>query len=89
MTRAGDEAEELGAGEEEIEDLGEKEEEERLGEVAEDADNGKGHTTKVAERVAHECLGRVPVPIQLAHLSERNKTDALESKKKEKGTNWI
>lgn len=61
VTGAGDEAEDLGARVEEVEDLGCEEEAEGLGEVAEDADDGEDHPREVAVGVADEDLGGVPV----------------------------
>lgn len=43
VARAGDEAEDLGARVEEVEELRDEEQAERLGEVAEDADDGEYH----------------------------------------------
>lgn len=61
VARAGDEAEDLWARVEEVEELGDEEEAERLGEVAEDADDGEDHAGEVAVSVADEDFGRVPV----------------------------
>ncbi|TFB03297.1 hypothetical protein CCMA1212_004231 [Trichoderma ghanense] len=61
MARAGDEAEDLGRGVEEVEELGHEEEAERLGEVAEDADDGEDHAGEVAVGVSDEDAGGVPV----------------------------
>lgn len=61
VARAGDEAEDLGARVEEVEELGDEQEAERLGEVAEDADDGEDHAGEVAVGVADEDFGRVPV----------------------------
>lgn len=64
MARARDEAEDLGAGVEEVEDLGHEEQAERLGEVAQYADDGEDHAGEVAVGVADEDLGGVPVVAQ-------------------------
>lgn len=60
VPRAGDEVEELRNGVEEVEDLGDEEEEGGFAEVAEDADHGEGHSGEVAERVAHEYFRWIP-----------------------------
>lgn len=64
VTRAGDEAEDLGARVEEVEELRDEEQAERLGEVAEDADDGEDHAGEVAVGVADEDLCRVPVVVE-------------------------
>jgi hypothetical protein len=56
-----DDAEELRSGIDEVEDLRDEQEEEGLGEVPEDADHGKYHSSKVAVRVSYEDLGGIPV----------------------------
>lgn len=55
------EAKDLGARVEEVENLGHEQQTQRLGKVAEDADDGKDHTGEVAVCVADEDAGRVPV----------------------------
>ncbi len=61
MAGTGDEAEELRGGVDEVEDLGDEEQEERLGEVAEDADDGEDHAREVAVGVSDEDARGVPV----------------------------
>ena len=61
VTWAGDETENLGRGVEEVEDLGDEEEAQGLGEVTEDADDGKDHAGEVAVGVADKDTGRIPV----------------------------
>lgn len=61
VARARDDLEELGQGQEEVEDLREKEEDERLGEVAVDAQHRKSHAREVAEGVPNKGPGRVEV----------------------------
>lgn len=64
VARAGNEAEDLRAGVEEVEELRDEEQAERLGEVAEDADDGEDHAGEVAVGVADEDLCRVPVVVE-------------------------
>lgn len=54
MARAIHETEELGAAEDEVEDLRDEEEEEGFGKVGEDGDAGEGHAREVAEGVPWE-----------------------------------
>lgn len=61
VPRARHQLEELRDAVEEVEDLRNQEEHERLGEVAEDANGGEHHPREVAVRVAHEDARRVPV----------------------------
>lgn len=72
MARAGDEAEDLGAGVGKVGNLGHKQEDEGLGEVAEDADDDKDHAGKVAVGVADEDAGGEPV------VGEEGEGDAEE-----------
>lgn len=51
MAGTGNEVEQLREGVEKVEDLGDEEEEEGLGEVPEDGHHGEGHPTEVAEGV--------------------------------------
>jgi hypothetical protein len=64
VARAGDEAEDLRARVEEVEDLGDEKKAERLGEMAENTDNGEDHAGEVAVGVADKDLGRVPVVVK-------------------------
>ena len=52
--------EQLRQGVEEVDNLGDEEEQHGFAEVSQDADHRKGHPCKVAEGVAHEHRGRVP-----------------------------
>ena len=61
MARARDQAEDLGCRVEEVEDLGNQQKRKRLGEVAQNTDDGEDHAGEVAVRVADEYLGGVPV----------------------------
>ena len=61
VSRAGHEAEDLGRRVGKVEELRDEQEAERLGEVAEDADDGKDHAGEVAVGVADEDAGGVPV----------------------------
>ena len=61
VARTGDQAEELRGRVEEVEDLGDEEEEQGFGEVAQDADDGEDHAGEVAVRVPDEDARRVPV----------------------------
>lgn len=54
MARAGYESKELRTAEDEVEDLGEEEEEKRLGVVRDDGSAGESHARKVAKSVANE-----------------------------------
>lgn len=65
MPRTRDEPKQLRDRVEKVEDLGEEEEEEGFRKMAEDADDGKGHAGKVAERVADEGVRRVPTLIPI------------------------
>ena len=60
MTRTRDEAEQLRARQDEVEDLRKEEEQERLGEVRLNADDGESHAGEIAERIAWECACGVP-----------------------------
>lgn len=60
MPGTGDQMEELRHAVQEIEYLGNKEEECRFAEVANYADNGKRHPREVTKRVAHKDSRRVP-----------------------------
>jgi hypothetical protein len=60
MSRAGNEAEQLRDREDEVEDLRDKKEEERLWEVGDDSDARESHAGEVAERVAGEGSRWVP-----------------------------
>ena len=60
VARAGDQPEELGAGQDEVEDLREEEEEEGLRIMCLDAHDGERHARHVAERVAGENTRGVP-----------------------------
>lgn len=61
VPRARHQLEELRDAVEEVEDLRDQEEHERLGEVTEDANGGEHHPREVAVRVADEDARRVPV----------------------------
>ena len=60
MSRARHKAEELRTRKDEVENLWEEEEEQRLAEVRLDADDGEGHACYVAERVAGKRTGGIP-----------------------------
>ena len=60
MTGTGHKLEQLGYRVEEVEHLGHKEQHQGLAEVGQYGHHRKGHARKVAERVAHKHLGRVP-----------------------------
>lgn len=51
---------ELRNGVEEVENLGEEEEEESFGEMSEDTNDGEGHAGEVAEGVSDERAGGIP-----------------------------
>lgn len=76
MARAGDEAKELGDRVAKVEDLGDHEEQQRLGKVAEDGDDDEHHAGKVAVRVADEDARRVLV------VPEQGEGDAEEGQQK-------
>ena len=61
MPRTWHQPKELRAREDEVEDLREEEQEERLAEVRLDPDDGERHARDVAEGVAGEGAGWVPV----------------------------
>ena len=61
VARTRDEAEELRGGVGEVEELGDEEEQQGLGEVAEDANDGEDHAREVAVGVADEDPGGVAV----------------------------
>lgn len=79
MAGTGDEAEDLGTRVEKVEDLGDKEETESLGEVTEDTNNGKDHAREVAVGVADENLCGVPV------VEEQGAGDAYPGEEEIKG----
>lgn len=79
VARAGDQVEELRDAVEEVEGLGDEEEEERLGEVAEDAADGEDHAREVAVGVADEDAGGVPV------VEEEGERDADEGEEHVEG----
>jgi len=54
-------AEQLGHRPDEIDNLGDKEKEQRFAEVAQNTDNCKGHASKVTECISNEDVGRIPV----------------------------
>ena len=56
-----DEVKQLGHREEEVEDLRHEKEHHGLAEVADDADDGKGHAGKIAVRVSNENGRWIPV----------------------------
>lgn len=60
-------AEQLWAGEDEVDDLRNEEEEQGLAEMAEYANDSKCHATEIAESISDECVGRVPVSIIVSH----------------------
>lgn len=60
MPWAWDDTEELRAREEEVEDLRDEEEEDRLAEMPEYAHDRESHSAEVAERVSNECTGGIP-----------------------------
>lgn len=60
VARAGDQAEELRAGQHEVEDLREEEEKQGLRVVCLDAHDGKRHASHVAERIAGENTRGIP-----------------------------
>jgi len=47
-----------------VERLGDKQQDQRLAEVSEDAVDGEDHARKVAVRVPHKHLSRIPVVLQ-------------------------
>ena len=57
----GDEPEELRCAVDEVEDLGQQQQDQGLGEVAEDANSGEYHARKVTVCVTNEDAGRIPV----------------------------
>ena len=63
VARAGDEVEELREAVQEVEDLGDEEEEERLAEMAQYGYHSKTHSRKIGERVPHKHARRKPVVI--------------------------
>lgn len=60
VSGAGDDVEELRQGVDEVDHLGDEEEQHGFAEVPQDAHHRKGHPRKVAEGVAHEHRGGVP-----------------------------
>ena len=54
----------------EVEYLGQKEQEERLGKVAQDSRHGKRHSSEVAEGVAHKNFAREFVVLQQSKAAE-------------------
>ena len=60
MPRAWDQAEQLGARQDEIENLRQEEQEKCLGEVCLDADDRESHAGHIAKRVSWERACRVP-----------------------------
>ncbi|THV51793.1 hypothetical protein BGAL_0098g00030 [Botrytis galanthina] len=75
----GDEVEELGDAVEEIEGLGDEEEEQGFGKVAEDAADGEDHAGEIAVGVADEDGGGVPV------VGEQGERDADEGEEHVEG----
>lgn len=61
VARTRDEEEDLWGRVDEVEDLGDEEQEKGLGEVAKDADDCEDHSGEVAVRVPYEDAGRVPI----------------------------
>lgn len=74
---AGDELEELRRAVEEVQDLGQQQQHEGLGEVAQDADGGEHHAREVAVGVADEDARRVPV------MGQQGEADAQEGQHEE------
>ena len=62
---------------EKVDDLGQQENEQSFGKVAQDADHGENHAAEIAVGVAHEHLRRVPVVLPQAsgHAQEGNDED--------------
>ncbi len=61
MARTGDQSKELWRRIDEVEQLRHEQKQQRLAEVAEDADHGEHHAREVAVRVPDKDLGRIPV----------------------------
>ena len=60
MPRAGHQSKQLGGGVEEIDDLGDEEEQESFAEVAQDPNHSKRHASKIAECVTNEHTRGIP-----------------------------
>lgn len=61
MSRTRDHFEDLRDGQEKIEDLRNEEEKHSLGEMAENGDDGEGHSGEIAKRVTDEHTRGIPV----------------------------
>lgn len=72
MSRTVDNLEQLRHRVQEVEDLGHKEQQEGLGEVAENTNNRKDHAGEVAVGVSNKTFCRAPVVSQRAILTARN-----------------
>ena len=74
---ARDEPEELRNAVDKVEDLGNQEEDQRLGEVAEDADDNEDHASEITVGISHENSCRVPVVEEQgkAHAEERQEEE--------------
>jgi hypothetical protein len=76
MSWAFDEVEQLWTGQDEVEYLRHKEEDERLAKVSLKGDGGECHSGEIAEGVPWECFGGVPIRYQrwtLPYLCRRQK----------------
>lgn len=74
MSGAWNEAKELWNGIDEVEDLGDKEEQHRLAEVGENTDHSKRHPSKIAERVPHKHSRGIPGNGGMCRVSGRSDT---------------
>lgn len=83
---AGDNAEELGQRQREVDELGDEEEEDRLGEVAEDSGDRDGHPCNVGERVTDKHFGGAPVVVKEAEGSSHKWEDHIEAQLVRKDT---
>lgn len=72
VARTRNQAEELRRGVDEVEDLGDEQQEQGFAEVSEDANDGKYHAREIAVGVAHEDAGGIPV------VAPQRQTDADE-----------
>jgi len=79
MSRTVDDPEQLRGGVEEVEDLGDEQQQEGLGEMPQDSDDGEDHAREVAVGVAHEDLRGVPV------VCPEGEGDADEGEEEEEG----
>ena len=64
VPRAEDNANDLGQTEQEVDELGHKEQHHGLAKVAQDADHRESHACAVAEGVAHKHFGGEPVVLK-------------------------